>query len=121
MNKQEFINFVKSSHISQLLFTQPASDATKTSDYVSSERASDIGRTGLDEEVIAPRTMVAILNKLKSGGQAVTIDQGTSTERTLLGTTLAEILTDFVDGIKSENDRAVITKLFETHGLIIPA
>lgn len=98
--------FVKACHKSQKLFsgnydTPPEGDkvADDIRTYVDQNRLAD-GKPGLDDTVLAPRTMAAILEKLSAGMGRVE---------------LSEILIDWLDGIEKPNDRAVMRLLLDTH------
>ena len=68
--------------------------------YVSTERDID-GRPGLEESVLAPRTLVAILQKVAGSGGGVTLDQA---------------LRRFVAGIMHREDRRVLTLVIRGQG-----
>jgi MoxR-like ATPase len=96
----ELERFVKACHISQQVFSGNFGEGFQ--DFVSPENLAD-RRPGLDETVLAPRTMVAILEKLRdSHGQA----------------SLDVILKQFVDGIKSPNDKNQIALILQGHGFL---
>ena len=72
-------------------------------DYVSTEREID-GRPGLEESVLAPRTLVAILSKVASSGGEIPLDRA---------------LTRFVEGIMHREDRRVLALIIEGQGFRI--
>lgn len=72
-------------------------------DYVSAEREID-GRPGLEETVIAPRTLVAILQKVAGSAGEITLDRA---------------LTRFVEGIMHREDRRVLALILEGQGFRI--
>ena len=69
-------------------------------DFVSTEREID-GRPGLEEAVLAPRTLVAILRKTAGSGGRVS---------------LAHALYRFVEGVMHTGDRQVLTLILESQG-----
>ena len=103
LDLEDLFNFVKACHVSQQVFTGNFGEGFKL--YQDVSRHVD-NKPGLDETVLAPRTMVAILNDVsRSYGQV----------------TLGQSLHRFVDGIKNPNDRQVMYKILVDHGLLPPA
>ncbi|MBK0418160.1 AAA family ATPase [Leucobacter sp. CSA1] len=72
-------------------------------DYVSTEREID-GRPGLEESVLAPRTLVSILRKTVGSAGAVTLDHA---------------LSRFVEGVMHREDRRVLTLILQGQGFRI--
>ncbi|MFC6235820.1 AAA family ATPase, partial [Leucobacter soli] len=72
-------------------------------EYVSTEREID-GRPGLEESVLAPRTLVAILQKVSGSAGAITLDLA---------------LSRFVEGIMHREDRRVLAMILEGQGFRI--
>ena len=72
-------------------------------EYVSTERDID-GRPGLEESVLAPRTLVAILQKVAGSAGAVSLDRA---------------LTRFVEGIMHAEDRRVLALILTGQGFRI--
>ena len=70
---------------------------------ISSERKSDLNAAGLDSNVLAPRTMAAILEKVVEARGAVT---------------LQEVLQRWVDSIKSAHDKKTIKTILSSRSLI---
>ncbi|PIJ06401.1 hypothetical protein BMH30_14335, partial [Leucobacter sp. OLES1] len=68
--------------------------------YVSTEREVD-GRPGLEESVLAPRTLVAILEKVAGSAGTVSLEHA---------------LRRFVEGVMHREDRAVLTLIIEGQG-----
>lgn len=68
--------------------------------YVSTEREID-GRPGLEESVLAPRTLVAILEKVAGSGGGVTLEQA---------------LRRFVEGVMHREDRRVLALILRGQG-----
>ncbi|MGD9606233.1 MAG: AAA family ATPase [Leucobacter sp.] len=69
-------------------------------DYVSTERGID-GRPGLEESVLAPRTLVAIMQKVAGSAGAITIDRA---------------LSRFVEGVMHREDRRVLALILSGQG-----
>ena len=72
-------------------------------DYVSTERDID-GRPGLEETVLAPRTLVAILHKVAASAGAITLDHA---------------LSRFVEGVMHAEDRRVLALIISGQGFRI--
>lgn len=89
IDMQQVGSFVRAAHVTQKLFTK-----SDIPDYVD----SDTVRDGLKEAVIAPRTMIDILSKIKEGHD------------------FNEILSNFAAGFKNASDRKAITIILEEHG-----
>ncbi|MEB4613597.1 AAA family ATPase [Leucobacter sp. M11] len=68
--------------------------------YVSTEREID-GRPGLEESVIAPRTLVAILRKVAGSGGEIGLDHA---------------MRRFVEGVMHREDRRVLTLILQGQG-----
>lgn len=88
----------RAAFISQQVFA--GTHGTGFDSYVSTERDID-GRPGLEESVLAPRTLVAILQKVAGSGGGVTLDQA---------------LRRFVAGIMHQEDRRVLTLVIRGQG-----
>jgi len=95
ITSQQFKDFIIICHISQQMFSKPAA-SQKFINYVDSDRVAESGKTALEKEVLAPRTMIAILNKVRDSNGTVT---------------LTETLRSFVEGVKNLQDREVLRKL----------
>lgn len=87
ISTDELERFVRACHITQQVFS--GNHGVGFTDFITPERLVD-KKPGLDEAVLAPRTMVSLLEKVRDSYGQVTLDQ---------------LLRRFVDGIKSENDR----------------
>ena len=74
-------------------------------DYVSTEREID-GRPGLEESVLAPRTLVAILQKVAGSAGVIDLDHA---------------LARFVEGVMHREDRRVLALILEGQGFRIGA
>ena len=95
-----FLKFVRVCHFTQKLFTQPSSEAEFAS-VTSTEQQAAQGKTALKENVLAPRTMVKLIQKaVDSGGQL----------------SLNAVVDEYLKEIKDPSDKALITKLFANYG-----
>lgn len=97
--------FTKAAHLTQRLFSGSITEGLSQTerDVVGSDRLADAGATGLDKNVLAPRTMVALLEKVIDSHGALTLSQ---------------VLTRWVDSVKSPHDKKVITTILTTRGLL---
>ncbi len=95
ISADELERFVRACHVTQQVFTGNHGNGFR--DYTSSERIAD-GKPGLDETVLAPRTMVALLEKVRYSNGKVTLD---------------EALERFVSGIKGDNDRKQVIEILK--------
>ena len=94
----EIERIARAAFISQQVFSGAHGEGF--GDYVSSERTID-GRPGLEEAVLAPRTLVAILTKVAGSAGAVSLDHA---------------LSRFVEGVLHREDRHVLTLILEGQG-----
>jgi MoxR-like ATPase len=95
-----FLNFVRVCHFTQKLFTQPSSQAEFAS-VTSTEQQATQGKTALKENVLAPRTMVKLIEKaVDSGGDL----------------SLNAVVDEYLKEIKDPSDKALITKIFKNYG-----
>ena len=101
VSPDEIERVARAAFISQQVFTGTRGEGF--SDFVSSERTID-GRPGLEESVLAPRTLVSILEKVTGSAGAVTVEQA---------------LTRFVEGVLHREDRHVLTLILEGQGFRI--
>jgi hypothetical protein len=99
---RELERFVKACHVTQQVFTGKHGEGFD--DYVDPERKAD-GKPGLDETVLAPRTMVALLEKVRDS-------HGTQS--------LNQVIERFVSGVKSASDRRIITEILKDHDFMQP-
>ncbi len=103
----DFDNFMKACRLSQQMFAGTF-DSNSQADGVSLQgealknRLLD-GKPGLEETVLAPRTMVDILRKVAGSHGTVSIKLACA---------------NFLDGIKNPDDRAVMRIVLEHHGLL---
>lgn len=86
INLKELGDFVRAAHVTQKMFT-----GSDVANYVD----SSVVRDGVKEAVIAPRTMIDILAKIKEGQDFNTV------------------LSHFVSGLKNVSDRAAIKAVLE--------
>ncbi|RZT64844.1 AAA family ATPase [Leucobacter luti] len=94
----ELARVARAAFISQQVFAGAVTDGF--SDYVSTEREID-GRPGLEESVLAPRTLVAIVQKVTASAGSVSLDRA---------------LTRFVEGVMHREDRRVLALILEGQG-----
>ncbi|MGO3146555.1 MAG: AAA family ATPase [Leucobacter sp.] len=90
----------RAAFISQQVFAGSYGDGF--SDFVTAEREID-GRPGLEESVLAPRTLVAILQKVAGSGGQVSLDLA---------------LRRFVEGVMHAEDRQVLTLILRSQGFL---
>ncbi len=100
VNVDELERFVRACHVTQQVFSGNFGQGFR--DYVSSEHIAD-NKPGLDEAVLAPRTMVALLEKVRDSYGKVTLEAA---------------LQRFVTGIKSENDKKQMTLILQGYGFL---
>ena len=94
--KDKLEAFVRAAYLTQQIFSGKHGEGLDM--YISADRRVD-KKPGLDEAVIAPRTMVAILEKVRDSYGKISLEQA---------------VTRFVDGIKSESDKKVISTILES-------
>ncbi|MBI1862986.1 AAA family ATPase [Candidatus Microgenomates bacterium] len=95
IDPKELERFVRACFITQQVFT--GNFGKGFNDFVTSERIGD-NKPGLDEAVLAPRTMVSLLEKVRDSYGKVSLDQ---------------VLRRFVNGIKSDNDKLQMTTILK--------
>lgn len=98
LTADEVTRVARAAFISQQVFA--GSHGLGFTDYVSTEREID-GRPGLDEAVLAPRTLVAVLQKVAGSAGAITLDRA---------------LTRFVESVMHREDRRVLALILEGQG-----
>lgn len=100
VNKKEIEQFVRACFVSQQVFT--GNQSIGFSDYRSDERHAS-GRPGLEESVLAPRTMAGMLVKYKS----------------MFGKLpLASILNEYLDGVELPEDRRILREILGNYNLL---
>jgi len=100
IDEGEFENFVRAARLSQQIFS--GINGEGYSQFIDTEKMVD-NRPGLEETVLAPRTMVDILHKVAGSYGTVSLKRACQT---------------FLDGIKNPNDRQVIHHILEYHDLL---
>lgn len=98
LSADELIRVARAAFISQQVFAGRHGEGF--SDFVSTDREID-GRPGLEEAVLAPRTLVAILRKVAVSAGSVPLDHA---------------LARFVEGIMHREDRRVLALILEGQG-----
>lgn len=102
MNPDVLYNFVKACHVSQQVFSGNQGEGYDI--YTPGDRRVD-NKPGLDETVLAPRTMVGILKDVAGSYGQVSLEKS---------------LARFVDGIKNANDKQVTLTILQGHGFLKP-
>ncbi|WP_125099529.1 ATP-binding protein, partial [Leucobacter chromiireducens] len=100
---EELVRLARAAFISQQVFAGAVSGGF--GDYVSTEREID-GRPGLEESVLAPRTLVAMVQKVTASAGSVTLEGA---------------LTRFVEGVMHREDRRVLALILEGQGFVLGA
>ncbi|WP_449282601.1 AAA family ATPase [Leucobacter sp.] len=98
---EELLRVARAAFISQQVFAGEHGEGF--GDYVSTEREID-GRPGLEEAVLAPRTLVAVLQKVAGSAGSVSLDRA---------------LTRFVEGVMHREDRRVLALILAGQGFRI--
>ena len=99
---EELIKFVQVAHYTQMMFTRPASDGSFTA-YVDSGQYANSTQTALEKAVISPRNMVKIIEQIRDGKGAISLE---------------DILTQFLGSVEVPGDKKIMTTLFAEYGLI---
>lgn len=100
IDERDFEDFVRAARLSQQVFS--GTNGEGYNQFIDTEKLVD-DRTGLEETVLAPRTMVDILHKVAGSYGTVSLKRACQT---------------FLDGIKNPNDRKVMYHIFEYHDLL---
>lgn len=100
IDEGDFENFVRAARLSQQIFS--GTNGEGYDQFIDTETMVD-NRPGLEETVLAPRTMVDILRKVAGSYGVVSLKRACQT---------------FLDGIKNQNDRKVMHHIFEYHDLL---
>lgn len=100
IDEGEFENFVRAARLSQQIFS--GTNGEGYNQFIDTEKMVD-DRPGLEETVLAPRTMVDILHKVTGSYGTVSLKRACQT---------------FLDGIKNPNDRQVMHHVLEYHDLL---
>lgn len=101
LRADEIERLARVAFISQQVFSGEHGDGF--GDYVSTEREID-GRPGLEESVLAPRTLVAILQKVAGSAGSISVDRA---------------LSRFVEGVMHREDRRVLALIVRGQGFRI--
>jgi hypothetical protein len=91
-------------NITQKLFSGEYGEAERA--YVPTDRRADNAGYGLEEAVLAPRTMVAILDEVRASYGSITLEK---------------VLNRWVDGVKNKSDKAVINAILNGNPLELPS
>lgn len=100
LSTDELERVARAAFISQQVFAGSHGEGFNT--FVSTEREID-GRPGLEESVLAPRTLVAIVQKVAGSGGQVSLDHA---------------LRRFVDGVMHAEDRQVLALILRSQGFL---
>ncbi|MFT4232400.1 MAG: AAA family ATPase, partial [Leucobacter sp.] len=101
LSEDELFRVARAAFISQQVFAGEHGEGF--GEYVSTEREID-GRPGLEEAVLAPRTLVAVLQKVAGSAGSVSLDRA---------------LTRFVEGVMHREDRRVLALIIAGQGFRI--
>ena len=100
IDKRDFEDFVRAARLSQQVFS--GTNGEGYNQFIDTDKLVD-DRTGLEETVLAPRTMVDILRKVAGSYGVVSLKRACET---------------FLDGIKNQNDRKVMHHILKYHELL---
>ena len=100
IDERYFEDFVRAARLSQQVFS--GTNGEGYNQFIDTDKLVD-DRTGLEETVLAPRTMVDILRKVAGSYGVVSLKRACQT---------------FLDGIKNPNDRQVMHHILEYHNLL---
>lgn len=100
VDRQTMVNYLKASHYSQRMFTNPAAEVG--SDFVDSAQAG-MAKPALDRAVLAPREWMGVLSQVVSTDGELTLEKA---------------LSKFVAGQTVPKDRQVLAKLLASHELL---
>lgn len=100
IDERDFEDFVRAARLSQQVFS--GTNGEGYNQFIDTDKLVD-DRTGLEETVLAPRTMVDILRKVAGSYGVVSLKRACET---------------FLDGIKNENDRKVMHHILKYHDLL---
>lgn len=101
LDPNDFYNFVKAARVSQQIFTGEHGEGYR--DFIDANERLVDGKPGLEETVIAPRTMIDILHKVTGSYGRISLDMALRT---------------FVSGISNSGDRKVITTILKGYGFL---
>lgn len=100
IDERYFEDFVRAARLSQQVFS--GTNGEGYNQFIDTDKLVD-DRTGLEETVLAPRTMVDILRKVAGSYGVVSLKRACQT---------------FLDGIKNPNDRKVMHHILKYHELL---
>jgi ATPase associated with various cellular activities AAA_5 len=100
IDERDFEDFVRAARLSQQIFS--GTNGEGYNQFIDTEEMVD-DRPGLEETVLAPRTMVDILHKVAGSYGVVSLKRACQT---------------FLDGIKNQNDRKVMHHILKYHDLL---
>ena len=100
LDADELERLSRAAFVSQQVFAGSHGDGFQ--EFVSTEREID-GRPGLEESVLAPRTLVSILQKVVGSAGQVSLEQA---------------LRRFVEGVMHAEDRQVLTLILRSQGFL---
>lgn len=100
IDERDFEDFVRAARLSQQIFS--GTNGEGYNQFIDTEKLVD-DRPGLEETVLAPRTMVDILRKVAGSYGVVSLKRACET---------------FLDGIKNQNDRKVMHHILKYHDLL---
>lgn len=100
IDERDFEDFVRAARLIQQIFS--GTNGEGYNQFIDTEKLVD-DRPGLEETVLAPRTMVDILRKVAGSYGVVSLKRACQT---------------FLDGIKNPNDCKVMYYIFEYHDLL---
>jgi hypothetical protein len=100
IDEEELVNFVKACYTTQQVFTGNYGNGIP--DFRTPDDIAD-RKPGLEETVLAPRTMTALLEKLRDSHGA---------------SSLEKILTQFVDGVKNPKDKKQLILILQGQGFL---
>lgn len=100
IDPHDFDNFVRACFMSQQVFSGNHGEGFKN--YLTPERQVD-NKPGLEETVLAPRTMIDILKKIAGSHGQVSVQQACAR---------------FLDGVKNEQDKKVLAQILRGHDLL---
>ncbi|MFZ1258413.1 MAG: AAA family ATPase [Candidatus Saccharimonas sp.] len=97
--------FARAAHLTQRLFSRHINEGLSQEelDVVGTNRLSDPNATGLDDNVIAPRTMAALIEKVVDSHGSLTLQQ---------------VLERWLESIKNPHDKKVMTLILTSRHLL---
>lgn len=100
ISEEELLRFVRACHVTQQVFSGNYGQGFK--DMLSSDNIAD-NQPGLEKNVIAPRTMVAILGKVMDSGGKISLNA---------------CLESHIKSINHPNDKKLMIVIFRNHGFL---